>query len=97
MFELDRTLFLKIMLDIVMDIDDRTLQALAHSLHALRIKDIPGENVRTAVSCLKGVLLLPHKCTGMPTDDMGLPNHTMGSADCDDFTCFMYSVYFGYK
>ena len=42
-------LVLKLMLDIIMDIDDSALRALTQSLQTLRLKDIPGENVCTAV------------------------------------------------
>ena len=88
---------LKRMLDIIMDVDDSALRALTQSLQTLRLKDIPGENVCTAVSYLKGALMLLHNCTGLPTDTMGLLNDTMGLADCEDFTGFMNSVYFDHK
>ena len=49
---------LKLMLDIIMDVDDSALHALTQSLQTLRLKDVPGENVCNAVSYLKGALLL---------------------------------------
>ena len=63
----------------------------------LRLKDVPGKNVCTAVSYLKGALLLLQNCLGLPTDTMGLLNDTMGSADCNEFSGFMNSMYFDHK
>ena len=95
--ELGGPLVLKLMLDIIMDVDDSALRALTQSLQTLRLKDVPGENVCTAVSYLKGALLLLQNCSGLPTDTMGLLNDTMGSADCAEFSGFMNSVYFDHK
>ena len=52
------TLVLKKKLDIMMDVDDAALRLLTESLQNLRIKDVPGENVGTVVSYLKGALVL---------------------------------------
>ena len=71
-------LVLKLMLDIIMDVDDSALQSLTQSLQTLRLKDVPGENVCMAVSYLKVVLLLLQNYSGLPTDTMGLLNDTMG-------------------
>ena len=56
--EMGGPLVLKMMLDIIMDVDDSALRALTQSLQTLHLKDVPGENVFTAVSYLKGALLL---------------------------------------
>ena len=95
--EMGGSLVLKMMLDIIMDVDDSALRGLTQSLQTLRLKDVPGENVCTAVSYLKGALLLLQNCSGLPTDTMGLLNDIMGSADCDEFSGFMNSVYFDHK
>ena len=58
-------LVLKLMLDTIMDVDDIDLRALTQILQILRLKDVPGENVRTTVSYLKGVLLLLKKCSNL--------------------------------
>ena len=47
-------LVLKKMLDIVMDVDDSALKSLTEALQNLRMKDVPGDNVGTVVSYLKG-------------------------------------------
>ena len=60
--------FFKLMLDIVMEVEDSALCSLVQSLQTLRMKDIEGENVRTAVSYLKGALLLLKNCAELPTD-----------------------------
>ena len=88
---------LKLMLDIIMNVDDSALWGLTQSLQTLRLKDTPDENMYTAVSYLKGVLLLLHNCTGLPKDTIGILNDTMGLADCNEFTGFMNSVYFDHK
>jgi len=46
-------LILKLMLEIIMDVDNSDLRALTTSLQTLWFKDAPGENVCTAVSYLK--------------------------------------------
>ena len=58
--EMGRPLVLKLMLDIIMDVNGSALQSITQSLQKLRLKDVPGENVCTAVSYLKGALLLLH-------------------------------------
>ena len=95
--EMGGPLVLKLMLDIIMDVDDSALRALTQSLQTLGLKDVPGENVCTSVRYLKGALLLLQNFSGLPTDTMGLLNDTMGSADCDKFSGFMNSVYFDHK
>ena len=61
------------------------------------MKDVPGKNVGTVVSYLKGALLLLQNCAVIPTDAMGLLNNVMSSADCKDFTEYMKSIYFTSK
>ena len=90
-------LVLKKMLDIVMNVDDAALRSLTEGLQNLRMKDVPGENVGTVVSYLKGALLLLQNCGAIPTDAMGLLNDVMSSADCKDFTDYMKSIYFASK
>ena len=51
-------IILKIMLDIIMDVNDSALGVLTENLQNVRMKDIRGENVSTIVSYLKGALLL---------------------------------------
>ena len=77
--EIGVPLVLKLMLDIIMDVDDSALCALTQR-KTLRLKDVPGENVCTAVRYLKGVLLLLQNCSGLLTDTMDLLNNTMGYA-----------------
>ena len=61
------------------------------------MKDVPGENVGTVVSYLKGALLLLQNCSAILTNAMGLLNDVMLSADCSDFTSYMKSIYFASK
>ena len=51
-------LVLKLMLNIIMDVNDSILRALMQRLQTLRLKEIPRENIYIAVSYLKGALLL---------------------------------------
>ena len=81
-------------LDIVMDVYDAALCSLTESLQNLRMKDVPGKNVGTAVSYLKGALLLLQNCSAIPTDTMGLLNNVKSSANCDDFADYMKSIYY---
>jgi len=46
------------MLEFVMDVEDSALSSLVQSVQVLRMKDVPGENVSTVVSYLKGAVLL---------------------------------------
>ena len=95
--EIGGPLVLKIMLDIIMDVDYSALRALTQSLTTLRLKGLLGEIMCTAVRYLKGALLLLKNTSGLPIDTMGLLNDIMGSADCDDFSGFINSVYFDHK
>ena len=58
-------------LDIVMNVDDTALRLLTEGLQNLRMRDVPGENVGTVVSYLKGPLALLQNCTAIPTDAIG--------------------------
>jgi len=80
-----------------MDADDSALRALTISFQTLRLKDEPGENFCTAVSYLKGALMLLQNCSELPTDTMGLLNDIMISADFDEFSGFVNSVYYDHK
>ena len=90
-------LVLKKTLDIVMDVDDPALRSLTEAFQTLRMKDMDGENVGTVVSYIKGALLLLQNCGAIPTDVMGFLNDVMVSADCDEFTAYMQSIYFASK
>ena len=85
------------MLDIVMDVDDSVLRLLTQNLQTLRMKDVPGNNVETISSYLKGVLLILSNCNKMPTNVMRLLNNTFCSVACDNFTDFMKNMYFSHK
>ena len=86
------------MLDIVMSVDDAALRSLTEGLQSLRMKDVPGENVGTVVSYLKGGgLLLLQNCGTIPTDTMVLLNDVMSSADCSEFTDYVQIIYFASK
>ena len=61
------------------------------------LKDISGDNVTTAVSYLKGALMLLQNCDAIPTNMTGLLNDIMMLADCDEFTEYMKSIYFASK
>ena len=88
---------LKKMLDIVMNVNDAALRSLTEGLQSMCMKDVPGENVGTVVSYLKGALLLLQNCGAIPTNTMGLLNDLMPSADCLEFTEYMKSIYFASK
>ena len=89
-------LALKWVLELVMDVDDTALSYLTQNLQSLRISGVPGENVGTIVSYLKGTLLLLSNCNSMPTDIMGLLNDTFCLAACDEFTDYMKAIYFSH-
>ena len=90
-------LVLKLMFDVVMDVDDAALRALTEGIQKIRMKDIPGENIDTLVSYLKGSLLLLKNCGELPTDIIGLLNDIMCSAECNDFKEYMKAIYFDHK
>ena len=85
------------MLNIVMDVENSVLSSLTEELQTLRMKDVPGGNVGTVVSYLKGSLLLLRNCLAIPTDVMGLIQDVMLLVDCDKFTSYMRSIYFASK
>jgi len=78
-------LLLKSMLDIIMDVDDSSLQVLAEYSQTLRMKDIPGENVDTIVRYMKGNLLLLRNYGKLPTGVMVLVSNTFCLAACPKF------------
>ena len=81
-----------------MDVDTATLRSLTQSLQTLRMKDIPGEDVSTAASYLKGaLLLLQNCCTALPTDMISLLNDIMCPVDNDEFTNYMKLIYYNHK
>ena len=51
--ELGGPLVFKLMIDIVLHVEDSALRSMTQSLQTMRLKDIPGENVATAFSYLK--------------------------------------------
>ena len=50
LLELGGPLDFKLMIDIVLDVEDSALRSMTQSLQTMRLKDVPGENVATAVS-----------------------------------------------
>ena len=90
------TLVLNLMLNIIIDVNASALRALTQILQTLRLEDMPGDFF-TAVSYLKGALLLILHFLGLPIYTMWLVNNTMGSADCDELSGCMNSVYFEHK
>ena len=90
-------LILKLVLDIIMDADDSTLRAITTLFQTLQLKDGPGKNVCTAVSYLKGALMLLQNCSEILTNTIGLLNDIMISADCDNFSGFVNLVYYDHK
>ena len=50
LLELCGTLVFKLMINIVLDIEDIALRSMSQSFQTLRIKDVPGGNVATSVS-----------------------------------------------
>ena len=62
-----------------------------------RLKDVPGDNVETVMSYLKGALVMLQNCDAIPTDTMGLLNDVMILADCSKFSDYMKSIYFMLK
>jgi len=87
-------LVFKMMLGIVMNVEDISLRSLTQSLQKLRLMDVPGENFGTAVSYLKGALMLLQHCDAVPMDTMGLLNEVMCSSDCGEFSEYMKSIYY---
>ena len=90
-------IILKIMLDIIMDVDDSVLQALIETLRNVRMKDIKGDNVGTIASYLKGAFLLLQNCGKVPTNTIGLLRDIFCSTECNEFTTFMSNIYFNHK
>ena len=70
-------LVLSMMLDVVMDVEDSSLQSMTERIRTVRMKDIPGKNVGIITSYLKGVILLLDNCNSLPTDILGLLNDVM--------------------
>ena len=61
------------------------------------MKDVTGENVGIIISFLKGALLLLGNCGKLPTNTMGILKDTFCSAEWEEFTALMTSVYLEYK
>ena len=85
------------MIYIVLDVEDSALQSLTQSLQILILKDMPGENVATAVSHLKGSLMMLQNCDAIPTDTIFLLNNIKTSANCSELTEYMKMIYFALK
>jgi len=90
-------LVLKLMFDVNINVDDLALRTLTKGIQRVRMNYIPGENVDTLVSYLKGSLLLLKNCSKLPTDIVGMLNDIMVSADCVDFVKYTKSIYFNHK
>ena len=54
-------LVLKLMIDIVMDVDDSALRLLTQNLQTIQMKDVPDKHVGTIVSYLKGGIIYSKK------------------------------------
>ena len=87
----------KMMLEVVMDVEDSSLRSMTDRIKTVRMKDIPGENIGTIASYLKGVILLLDNCNSLPTDVLGLLNDVMTSAESKVFCEYMQSIYFAHK
>ena len=87
----------KLMIDILLDVEDSALHSVTQSLQTMHLKDIPGENAATAVSYLKGALMLLQNCEAVPTDTLGLLDQIITSADYDEFTKYIKRIYFTSK
>lgn len=61
------------------------------------MKDVTGKNVGTIVSYLKRSLILLVNYGKLPTNKMGLLKDTFCSAECEDFTAFITSIYYKHK
>ena len=88
---------LKLILNVVMDVEDSLPHLLVQSLQTLRVKDIEGGNVETFISYFKVALLLLKKCTDLPTDTHELLNDIVTSTSNDEFTEYTRSVYHNQK
>ena len=53
------TLLFKMMLDVVIDVEDSSLRSITDHINTVRMKEIPGGNIGPIKSYLKGVILLP--------------------------------------
>ena len=91
------TLVLKMILEIFVDVNDSTLRSLTQSLYTLCMKDIPGENMGTVMSYLKGVLLLLQNCSDLPTRIMGLLTKIIYSSNFNNSSSYMRLIYFTHK
>ena len=94
--EIGGPLVLKLMLDIIVDMDNSSLCSPTQSLQTLRLKDIPVKNVSTVVSYLKDAWMLFQNCTVLPTDFLCLLNSIMCSAENNDFSMDMKAIYFNH-
>jgi len=90
--ESGRLLVLKLMFNIIVDVDASALQLPTQSLQLIYLKGIPGDNVSTVMAYLKEALVLLHNCLTLPTYTLGLLNDVICSASCDEFTRFMISL-----
>ena len=76
-----------------MDVDAAALQLLTQRLQNLCLQDIPGEDISTAISYLKGALLLIQNfCEALLIDTLGLLNDIICSSSNIDFNGYMKSI-----
>ena len=85
---------LKLMLELVMDVDNIVLRSLPQCIQILQLNNIPGENTETATSYLKGTFILLQTCNEILTDTMKVLNTSMCSTKCDKFSGIARSVYY---
>ena len=65
-----------------MNVNNSALHSLTENLQVLQMKEIPGDNVETIMSYLKGSLLMLTKCDKFPTDMIGLLKDIFCSVEC---------------
>jgi len=87
---------LKMMLEVVMDVEDGSLRSMTEMIKTVRMKDIPGENMGVIASYLKAVIFLLDNCNSLPTDVLELLNDVMTSDDSKVFSEYMQSIYFAH-
>ena len=93
MVECDGPLAFHHMIQLILSVEDQAISSLVRKIQEMRLKDFPGENVSTAASYLRGVILLLENCKEIPTDLMGLLNEIFTSASTADFSAYVNMLY----
>ena len=63
----------------------------------LQLKDIPMENIGTATTYLKGILILIQNCSQIPSDTTGLLSNIMHLTNYDEIFGLINLVYYNNK